>query len=103
MHQTRSKEYSVFGGRSIGFDTTAPRAKRTQSFFGHLISENPGPGNYEAVDKVSGKPHSLPRNKNLQWGVVFNSCESRFKSGTNSYHLNLGTQKNVGPGSYIQT
>ena len=43
----------------------------------------------------------MPRNKNLQWAVVFNSCEKKFKNGQNSYIKNIGTVGQVGPGSYL--
>jgi hypothetical protein len=46
--------------------------------------------------------YSQPRNKNLKYAVVFNTCEKRFKNkGINSYIYQPGTTQVVGPGSYI--
>ena len=59
----------------------------------------PGPGKYQ-----EGRPQTdnQPRNKNMKYAVVFNSCERRFKNrGFNSYVYQPGTAAVVGPGSYI--
>jgi hypothetical protein len=108
--KTRANDYEAFAGKRVGFDATSPRFNYNQAFYGQSLKfEVPGPGQYAepnlvAVGVGASRPttQSQPRNKNLKYAVVFNTCERRFKGkGFNSYFYQPGTTQQVGPGSYI--
>lgn len=102
--QTRAKDFESLMNKKVGFDATSPRFTYNQIFYGQKLPFTPGPGQYDQRRKrtLKGRPNtfSQPRNKNLKFAVVFNSCEKKFKGGNNSYVANKGTAKNIGPGSY---
>lgn len=102
--QTRANDYEAYAGKKVGFDATSPRFNFNQVFYGQSLKfEVPGPGQYqEQPGAERPNTYSQPRNKNLKYAVVFNTCERRFKSkGINAYQHQPGTAINIGPGSYI--
>lgn len=70
-------------------------------FFGQNLKYTPGPGDYSFNNGSRPKTFSHSRSKIRK--NVFNSNESKFKGGNNSYISNRGTTNQVGPGSYINT
>lgn len=95
----------MYAGKRVGFDATSPRFNYNQVFYGQSLKfEVPGPGQYTNDPRTTtaatagmgntvignglNRPntYSQPRNKNLKYAVVFNTCEKRFKNkGINSY------------------
>lgn len=87
--------------KKVGFTATSPRFTHNQVFFGEKLKYTPGPGDYISNPNARPKTYSHSRGKNRKH--VFNSCETKFQKGNNSYISSRGTNTAVGPGSYIST
>jgi hypothetical protein len=86
--QTRAPDYHMLK-TGMSFESSAMRFSEKDSFFGHKISSNPGPGSYT---RSSSQPS--PQAPKI--------LKSKRFSGFGHFKRPTGTNESVGPGTYYQ-
>ena len=103
ISKTEDNKYKgmLISMRQIGFTATSPRFTHNQVFYGERLKYTPGPGDY-AFNK-NGRPKTQTQSRGKSRKQGFNSRETKFNRGNNSYISSRGTNNIIGPGSYLST